>query len=170
MSRTILPSFSTRTLLLSFLICCAFAIGATAARAQSVSAVIRGRVTDSAGGVLQGAIVTAAPNGGNAVTDKQGTYSIVGLPPASYTVQVHYVGFEAFTKTVDVAAGAAIQLDASLSVAGHSEEILVTSERPRGEAQDINRQRTAESLGIGVRTLGLKLKKWKEMNLVAQTI
>jgi len=33
-----------------------------------------------------------------------------------------------------------------------------------------NRQRTAESLGIGVRTLGLKLKKWKEMNLVAQTI
>ena len=33
-----------------------------------------------------------------------------------------------------------------------------------------NRQRTAESLGIGVRTLGLKLKKWKEQNLVAQSI
>lgn len=33
-----------------------------------------------------------------------------------------------------------------------------------------NRQRTAEALGIGVRTLGLKLKKWKEMNLVAQTL
>jgi DNA-binding NtrC family response regulator len=33
-----------------------------------------------------------------------------------------------------------------------------------------NRQRTAEALGIGVRTLGLKLKKWKELNLVAQTL
>ncbi|MEM9915882.1 MAG: sigma-54 dependent transcriptional regulator [Planctomycetota bacterium] len=33
-----------------------------------------------------------------------------------------------------------------------------------------NRTRTAEALGIGVRTLGLKLKKWKEQNLVAQTI
>ncbi len=33
-----------------------------------------------------------------------------------------------------------------------------------------NRMRTAKALGIGVRTLGLKLKKWKEMNLVAQTI
>ncbi|QDU33161.1 Transcriptional regulatory protein ZraR [Poriferisphaera corsica] len=33
-----------------------------------------------------------------------------------------------------------------------------------------NRQQTAEALGIGVRTLGLKLKKWKELNLVAQTI
>jgi DNA-binding NtrC family response regulator len=33
-----------------------------------------------------------------------------------------------------------------------------------------NRQRTAQALGIGLRTLGLKLKKWKEQNLVAQTI
>ncbi|QQE11185.1 sigma-54-dependent Fis family transcriptional regulator [Planctomycetota bacterium] len=33
-----------------------------------------------------------------------------------------------------------------------------------------NRQQTAEALGIGVRTLGLKLKKWKEQKLVAQTI
>ncbi len=33
-----------------------------------------------------------------------------------------------------------------------------------------NRRRTAEALGIGVRTLGLKLKKWKELNLVAQTL
>lgn len=35
---------------------------------------------------------------------------------------------------------------------------------------DGNRQRSAKALGIGVRTLGLKLKKWKEANLVAQTI
>jgi DNA-binding NtrC family response regulator len=33
-----------------------------------------------------------------------------------------------------------------------------------------NRTRAAEALGIGVRTLGLKLKKWKEQNLVAQTV
>lgn len=33
-----------------------------------------------------------------------------------------------------------------------------------------HRQRTAEALGIGVRTLGLKLKKWKEDRLVASTL
>lgn len=33
-----------------------------------------------------------------------------------------------------------------------------------------NRARSAKSLGIGVRTLGLKLKKWKEQNLVAQSL
>ncbi|MCB9846166.1 MAG: sigma-54-dependent Fis family transcriptional regulator [Phycisphaeraceae bacterium] len=33
-----------------------------------------------------------------------------------------------------------------------------------------HRQRTAQALGIGVRTLGLKLKKWKEEQLVEQTL
>ncbi len=33
-----------------------------------------------------------------------------------------------------------------------------------------HRRRTAKALGIGVRTLGLKLKKWKESNLVAQSL
>lgn len=33
-----------------------------------------------------------------------------------------------------------------------------------------NRARSAQALGIGVRTLGLKLKKWKEQRLVAQTV
>jgi DNA-binding NtrC family response regulator len=33
-----------------------------------------------------------------------------------------------------------------------------------------HRQRTATSLGIGVRTLGLKLKKWKELKLVEASL
>ncbi len=133
-----------RTSLIGVLLC--LLLAPAVAMAQSGAAIIRGRVTDSAGGVLQGAAVTLAPNGGNAVTDKQGAYSIAGLLPGSYTVEVHYVGFDAFTKTVDVAAGAATQVDATLSVAGQSEEVLVSSARPRGEAEDINRQRTADNI------------------------
>lgn len=41
------------------------------------------------------------------------------------------------------------------------ETIVATLEHFRG-----HRQRSAEALGIGVRTLGLKLKKWKEQSLV----
>jgi DNA-binding NtrC family response regulator len=33
-----------------------------------------------------------------------------------------------------------------------------------------HRQKTAHALGIGVRTLGLKLKKWKQTGLVAETL
>ena len=59
--------------------------------------------------------------------------------------------------------------------------LAVTGPRPLEEIEresiletlehfDGNRARTAEALGIGLRTLGLKLKKWKEMQLVAETV
>src|SRR5262245_15457352 len=79
---------------------------AASALAQG-SGSIKGRATDSAGGVLQGAIVTLSPRGGSAVTNTQGEYTISGLTPGEYTVIVNYLGFTPFTKTVDVSAGAA---------------------------------------------------------------
>lgn len=45
------------------------------------------------------------------------------------------------------------------------ETIVATLQRFNG-----HRQKTAKALGIGVRTLGLKLKKWKEESLVSQTL
>jgi len=45
------------------------------------------------------------------------------------------------------------------------EAIVETLEKYSG-----HRQKTADALGIGVRTLGLKLKKWKDDNLVAKTL
>lgn len=45
------------------------------------------------------------------------------------------------------------------------EVIVETLERFNG-----HRQKTARALGIGVRTLGLKLKKWKEQKLVSESL
>ena len=45
------------------------------------------------------------------------------------------------------------------------ETIVATLKRNRG-----HRQRSAKALGIGVRTLGLKLKKWKEDRIVEQDL
>jgi DNA-binding NtrC family response regulator len=45
------------------------------------------------------------------------------------------------------------------------EAILGTLSRFNG-----HRLRTAKALGIGVRTLGLKLKKWKEMQLIDPSV
>jgi TonB-dependent receptor len=107
---------------------------------------VTGRVTDSAGGVLQGAIVTVAPKGGTTATDNQGDYVVVGLGAGEYTVTVNYVGFSVFTKSVTLTAGQTARLDAKLEVAAQTSEILVTAERPRGEAEQINRQRTADNI------------------------
>ena len=45
------------------------------------------------------------------------------------------------------------------------EAIIATLKKNRG-----HRQRSAAALGIGVRTLGLKLKKWKEQHLVSESL
>ncbi|MHC4303753.1 MAG: sigma-54-dependent transcriptional regulator [Planctomycetota bacterium] len=45
------------------------------------------------------------------------------------------------------------------------ESIIATLRENRG-----HRQRSAAALGIGVRTLGLKLKKWKEQHIVSETL
>src|SRR4029077_4105104 len=58
----------------------------------------------------------------------------------------NYLGFTPFASTVNVTAGRTATLDAILEVAIKSEQVLVTAVRPRGEAEQINRQRTAENI------------------------
>ncbi|MEM1446466.1 MAG: sigma-54 dependent transcriptional regulator [Planctomycetota bacterium] len=71
-----------------------------------------------------------------------------------------------------------LQLPASFALPHHGDAEDAFDVRPLEDAErehvlaalehfDGNRTRTAEALGIGLRTLGLKLKKWKQQNLVA---
>jgi len=80
------------------------------------------------------------------VTDNQGQYMIRGVAPGDYIVTVNYVGFLDFTMQVHVAEGQAQRVDATLRAAGQSEQVFVTAKRPRGEAAEINRQRTADNI------------------------
>jgi len=115
-------------------------------RAQGSRGSIQGRATDSAGGVLQGATVTVTPGGQNIVTGREGDFVIRGLAAGSYTVKIDFVGFTTFQESVEIQEGGTVRLDAVLQVAGQSESILVSAERPRGEAEQINRERTADNI------------------------
>lgn len=113
---------------------------------QAQTGGITGKVTDSGGGILQGARVTVDPGGIDAVSDAQGQFLVTGLAPGSYTVTVSYVGFTTSTKSVPVAAGQIASADAQLSIASANLEVLVTAERPSGEAEAVNRERTADNI------------------------
>jgi len=113
---------------------------------QTGTGTLQGRVTDSSGGVLQGASVTITPGGSRAVTDAEGTYVIGGLAPGDYTITVTFVGLRESATTAHVSAGQAVRADSKLEVAGPSEMILVSASRPRGEAEQINRERTADNI------------------------
>jgi TonB-dependent receptor len=118
----------------------------TMAGAQERRGTISGRVTDTAGGALQGAKVEIEPKALTTASGGQGEFVVTDLAPGSYTVTVSYVGFAPLISTVDVAAGQVAHLDAVLKVASKMEEITVTAERVHGEAEAINRERASDNI------------------------
>src|SRR5437773_1379698 len=129
---------------LFFFVCSLWLI--PAGQAQSGKGAIAGHVTDSSGGALVGAQVTVQPRGVSVVSDARGQFFIHDVEPGSYTVTVTYVGFEAFTQTVNVTAGQAANIEAKLGVESQNLEVLVTAERATGEAEAVNRERTADNI------------------------
>jgi len=130
---------------LLFVLACSLSL-IPGAQAQSGKGTIAGRVTDSSSGALVGAQVTVQPTGVSVVSDARGQFFINDLEPGSYTVTITYVGFEAFTQTLNVAAGQAASVDAKLDVESQNLKVLVTAERASGEAEAVNRELTADNI------------------------
>ena len=106
----------------------------TAAHAQtSAGGSIRGRVADPSGSIVEAAAVAARSPGVagefHAVTDAEGTYRLLDLPPAAdYTVTAEKVGFSKFErKGVIVRAGLNIALDIDLLVGNVNQTVEVTA-------------------------------------------
>jgi TonB-dependent receptor len=120
------------------------AVGTTGA--QSGKGTIKGHVVDPSGDVLQGAQVTLHDKDLSLSTDVRGDFLIRDLDPGSYALTVSYLGFAVTNKTVDVGAGQMATVDIKLEVASQNEEVIVTAERAAGEAEAINRERTADNI------------------------
>jgi len=128
------------TNLLVALLCC------LTTAAQTGKGSIVGRVLDTSGAVLQGARVELPVAAISTVSGNQGQFSITGLAPGSYNLAISYVGFASFVQDVTVTPGQVTHLDAVLKVASKNEEIVVTADRPHGEAEAINRERTSDNI------------------------
>ena len=116
------------------------------ARAQTGHGTISGRAVDRVGAVLAGARVRLQPGDIVTATDGQGEFNFIGIAPGDYTLTVSYVGFTSFSKQVTVVAGQASHIEAKLDVSAKSEEVSVVADRPHGEAEAINRQRTSDNI------------------------
>lgn len=115
-------------------------------QAQTGRGGITGKVTDSGGGILQGAQVSVEPGGISAVSDAQGQFLINGLALGTYTVTISYVGFTTSTQSITVVSGQVANAEVKLAVASQNLEVLVTADRPSAEAEAVNREKTAENL------------------------
>ena len=117
-----------------------------AALAQQAKSTISGMAKDSGGSSLHGAVVKLSPNGQSTATDEQGQFTLSDLPPGTYSLTISYVGLAPFSKDLTVTAGETMHVVAELQVASRTDSITVTAERPRGEAEAINRERTADNI------------------------
>jgi iron complex outermembrane recepter protein len=116
--------FSLMTVAVSFLAAPAFA--------QSPDGSVAGVVRDSSAAAVPGATVTVTNDqtgaSQTAVSGPDGAYSVTGLAPGAYTVEVQLRGFGSSKHKVQVAAGTAGTADFSLA-ARLEEEIVVTGTR-----------------------------------------
>ena len=114
--------------------------------AQSGKGFISGSVVDNSGAVLSGALVELLPIELVSVTNGQGVFTLPEVPAGKYTVAVSYVGFRPKRQEIEISSGQMLNLELKLDVTSNTEEIIVTSERPHGEAEAINQTRTADNI------------------------
>ncbi len=89
---------------------------------------------------------SGTPGDKQTATDSHGTFRGSDVAPGAYDVTVSYVGFTSFISHVTVNSGAAATVAAVLQVASVSDQVLVTAERPQGDAAATNIERTADNI------------------------
>jgi TonB-dependent receptor len=107
---------------------------------------VAGHVTDTSGGYLQGAEIELQPSSRIVASNQLGAYFFNSLTPGTYTITVKYVGFSLFTKVVKVTPGQSTTVDVNMEVASQRDSVVVTAQRASGEAEAINREKTADNI------------------------
>jgi outer membrane receptor protein involved in Fe transport len=111
---------------------------------QAETGTISGTVTDATGAVISGATVTAQ-NVGTGLTRAakstgNGTYTLLNLPPATYTVTVEAPGFEKLKQTVAVTVGGRETVDAAMKVGTEGTVVEVTAEAANSQVNTQDQQ------------------------------
>src|SRR5262245_42578513 len=102
---------------------------------------IAGVVRDASGAVLPGVTVDVASPAliektRTAITNESGQYSIVSLPPGTYSVTFTLPGFSAFKREgIEMLANFTAQVNAEMKVGGVTETVEVTAETPLVDVQ-----------------------------------
>ncbi len=104
-----------------------------ASAAQQGPVSLRGLIADPDDAEIPGAVVTLAPASGKAIistSGSDGTYTLRGVPPGTYTLTVTMPGFAAFVRPgVRITAGAPLTLNAKMAIQNAEQVVNVTSDQ-----------------------------------------
>jgi iron complex outermembrane receptor protein len=109
--------------------------------AQSRSGALIGIVRDASGNAVPGVTVhivsETTARAVDSVSDHEGIYRALDLPPGTYRVEATLEGFEPVARRIVIAAGQEATLDVSLVPARLTEGVVVTARRVEEAAQDV---------------------------------
>jgi hypothetical protein len=122
------------------------------------SGAITGTLTDPQDAVVAGASVTATNESSNLTltvqTDDEGRFALGNLPAGYYTVKAESPGFQVYVvERVPVRSSNVTKLDASLSVAGVTETVTITSSPAELQTESATSSRSNNSRPDGAQAL-----------------
>jgi len=114
---------------------------ATTAMAQNGQGSLRGYVKDDQGGALPGVTVTAVSavimQPTTTVTDGEGYFRLINLPPGTYAITAELTGFATHKhEDILVRAGANFQVDITMKIGALQETVTVSGESPMLEVNN----------------------------------
>lgn len=132
-----------RWLVWAFSWCAALTLAAAQVAATGT---IAGRISHAAtGAYLEGAEVSVG-GGAPALTDREGAYTLAGVPAGAQTVRVYYTGLDVVTQSVEVRAGQTSDVTLSLGASIQQLAAFTVSSSREGEAASITKQRNADNV------------------------
>jgi hypothetical protein len=117
------------------LTCVILLLVAVHAAAQTGQGSLRGYVKDEQGGAVPGVTITATSAAliqpATAVTDSEGYYRLINLPPGTYSIAAELTGFASYKREeILLRAGATFQVDVTMKIGSLQETVTVSGDSP----------------------------------------
>ena len=146
-------SWTRRTCSICIVLLTTLALTVSAAWSQGNQGTLEGAVLDQSGAAVPGAKLTATNDATaikfDATSDSNGLFAFPVLPVGTYTIGVEHPGFTKLTqKNVTLTVGARVNLSLSLTVAGQTQAVTVSSETPILETTRSQVSATVNALAI----------------------
>jgi len=152
-------------LLAGVCVLCLSALISLPLRAQVAGATLTGTVTDTQGGAIPNAKVSArnvaTGVSTDATTNAAGAFNIVNLVPGDYEVNISAPGFSTVVTKVTLTVGATQALNPSLTVGQVTQEVQVTGVAPIVETT--NATLSGEVVGQQIIELPLNGRDWAQL-------
>src|SRR5436189_1977379 len=125
------------------LTCVILLLVAVNAAAQTGQGSLRGYVKDEQGGAVPGVTITATSAAliqpATAVTDSEGYYRLINLPPGTYSIAAELTGFASYKRAaILLRAGATFQVDVTMKIGTLQETVTVSGDSPMLEVKPSN--------------------------------